>query len=135
MRDVVPPDTVTNRCRVLIVEDEALIAFMIEDALNRLGHDVIGPVGKLDAAMKLAQEARFDAAILDVTIKGGQIFPVAELLCAKGIPFAISSGYADASLPDNLKSPLRLTKPFSDAQLEAVLNSLCAQATGALSRP
>jgi CheY-like chemotaxis protein len=117
-----------KKCRVLVVEDEALIALMIEDVLNRLGHEVVGPVSKLDAAMTLAHEAHFDAAILDVTVRGGKIFPVAELLSSKGIPFAISSGYAEWSLPDALKGQLRLIKPFSDAELENILTGLCKKA-------
>jgi DNA-binding NtrC family response regulator len=115
----------SKKRRVLVVEDEAMITFMIEDALDRLGHEIVGPVSKLDAAMALAREAHFDAAILDVTIRGGQIFPVAELLSAKRIPFAISSGYADWSLPDSLKNALRLTKPFSETELDTVLMRLC----------
>lgn len=123
--------TTTERCkscRVLVVEDEALVAFMIEDALNQLGHEVVGPVGKFDTAMKLAREEHFDAAILDVTITGGKIFPVVELLIARGIPFAISSGYADWSLPENLKGHPRLAKPFSEAELDSMLVSLCKHA-------
>jgi len=110
--------------RVLVVEDEPLIALMIEDALARHGHVVIGPISKLDAAMMLAREEHFDAAILDVNIRGGHSFPVAEVLLARGIPFVISSGYADWSLPQNLKDQHRLTKPFSEAQLDSVLASL-----------
>ena len=112
---------------MLVVEDEAIATFIIEDALKRLDHDIVGPASRLDAAMALACEAHFDAAILDVTIRGGQIFPVAELLSTKGIPFAISSGYANSSLPDNLKNSLRLTKPFSEAELDTVLMRLCGR--------
>lgn len=115
-------------CRVLVVEDESLLAFMIEDAIDRLGHDVIGPVSRLDAAIALAQEAHFDAAILDVTIRGGNIFPVAEILQSKGIPFVLSSGYSDWALPENLKGQNRLTKPFSAAQLDQALADLCKDA-------
>ena len=114
-----------RRCRVLVVEDESLLAFMIEDALDRLGHQVIGPVSRLDKAIALAQEARFDAAILDVTIRGGNIFPVAEILQSKGVPFVLSSGYSDWSLPASLKGQQRLIKPFSSAQLDHVLAELC----------
>jgi CheY-like chemotaxis protein len=115
-------------CRVLVVEDEALIAFVIEDALSRLGHEIIGPVSKLEAAKTVAREGRFDAAILDITIRGGKSFPVAEILLVRGIPFAISSGYADWALPENLKDHLRLTKPFSEAELDSVLAILCKDA-------
>lgn len=115
----------SKRCRVLVVEDEALIAIMIADQLTQLGYEIVGPVSKLDAAMTFAREARFDAAILDVTIRGGKTFPVAELLSAKSIPFAISSGYGDWALPDSLKVQPRLTKPFSESELEAMITSLC----------
>ena len=90
-------------CRVLVVEDETLIAVEIEETLRELGCVVVGAVGKLDAALRLAAEEALDAAILDVAIRGGHVFPVAERLLARGVPFVLASGYGDWALPETLR--------------------------------
>ena len=82
--------------RILVVEDEMLIAILIEVILQELGCHVVGPVSRLDAAMRLAHEEPLDAAILDVRIRGGQVYSVAEELLARNIPFVLASGYGDA---------------------------------------
>lgn len=114
--------------RILIVEDEMLIAMMIEDALQDSGGKIVGPAATLERALKLAREEEFDAAILDVTIRGGKVYPVAELLLARGIPFAFASGYGDWALPDELRDKPRLTKPFTTAALEEQIRLLCGEA-------
>jgi DNA-binding response OmpR family regulator len=112
-------------CRVLVVEDELLIAMEIEDALQALGCQIVGPFAALDRALKVALEETFDAALLDVTIRGGKVYPVAEVLLARGIPFAFASGYGDWALPEILRDQPRLTKPFTASQLEEQIISLC----------
>jgi CheY-like chemotaxis protein len=112
-------------CRILVVEDEMVIAMMIEEALQDLGCVVVGPVAKLDAALRLARDEALDAAILDVTIRGGQVFPVAEHLLARGIPFVLASGYGDWALPETLQNQLRLTKPFTPQDIEKHISLLC----------
>jgi len=84
-----------NGRRILVVEDEMLIAVTIEDALMELGCEIVGPVASLDAALDLAGREMLDGAILDVTIRGGTVFPVAEKLLARRIPFVLASGYGD----------------------------------------
>ena len=110
--------------RILVVEDEMLIAMSIEETLQGLGCVVVGPVGKLDAAMQMANDEVLDAAILDVNIRGGHIYPVAERLRARGIPFALASGYGDWALPQAFRNQPRLTKPFTAQELEAQVLSL-----------
>ena len=110
--------------RVLVVEDDMLIALVIEQTLQDLGCVVFGPVGKLDAAMQMANDEVLDAAILDVNIRGGHIYPVAERLRARGIPFALASGYGDWALPQAFRNQPRLTKPFTARELEAQVLSL-----------
>ena len=112
-------------CRILVVEDEMLIAVMIEETLQDLGCVVVGPVAKLDAALRLARDEALDGAILDVTIRGGQVYPVAEHLLARGIPFVLASGYGDWALPENLQDQPRLTKPFSARDIEKHVRLLC----------
>lgn len=111
--------------RVLVVEDEALIALEIEDILTELGCTVVGPTGRLDDALRLADEGRLDAAMLDVTIRGGKVFPVAERLLARGVPFILASGYGDWTLPEVLQNRARLDKPFTRAALEEQVRLLC----------
>ena len=116
--------------RILVVEDETLIAMTIEDALQDLGCVVVGPVAKLDAALLLARHEALDAAVLDVTIRGGDVFPVAEQLLARGVPFVLASGYGDWALPKELQNLPRLTKPFTAQDLEEQVRSLLARTTG-----
>ena len=116
---------VTGKHRVLVVEDEALIAIGIEDALAELGCEMVGPASSLEAAMRLAREEPLDAAFLDVTIRGGDVFPVAEILLQRGVPFVFSSGYDDWALPDAFRGYRRLTKPFTDTELATMIRTLC----------
>ena len=110
--------------RILIVEDETLVAMNIEDTLADEGCEVVGPASRLDVAIRLAREERIDAAVLDVTIRGGQVFPVAEILMDRGIPFVLASGYGDWALPERLKGQSRLTKPFSSEELLRSMRAL-----------
>ena len=115
------------RCRVLVVEDEILIALEIQDALQDFGCEVIGPVGKLAAALEMASNEKVDAAILDVTIRGGKVFPVADILLARDVPFVLASGYGDWALPEAMRDQPRLTKPFSTAELGEHVKRLCRE--------
>jgi CheY-like chemotaxis protein len=112
-------------CRVLVVEDELVIAVTIEDVLRALGCEIVGPVATVEKALKLARDETFDVAILDVTIRGGKVYPVAELLLARGIPFVFASGYGGWALPEALRDRPRLTKPFTVAALEEQIRLLC----------
>ncbi|KAA0695855.1 response regulator [Halopseudomonas laoshanensis] len=104
--------------RVLVVEDEMTIALMIEEMLLDLGAQVIGPESRLDAALRLAAEATLDAAILDVNIRGGNSYPVADILAERGIPFVFCSGYNDWALEERHRDRPRLNKPYSLMELE-----------------
>lgn len=112
------------RDRILVVEDETVIAFEIEDALESLGCEVVGPVSTLERALELAQSGAVDGAILDVTVRGGKTYPVAELLRAQAIPFLFATGQSDWSVPPALRTYPCLTKPFTSAELERHLRSL-----------
>ena len=112
-------------CRVLVVEDDMMIAMHIERTLQGLGCSVVGPVAKLDVALRVASDEVLDAAILDVTIRGGTAFPVAEQLMSRGIAFAFASGYGDWALPEAFRNQLRLTKPFTIRELVALARALC----------
>jgi DNA-binding response OmpR family regulator len=124
-----------TKIRVLVVEDETLIAIMIEDTLIELGCEIVGPTGKLDMALQLTKEGNFDAAILDVTIRGGKVYPVAEQLAERGIPFVFASGHGDWALPETLRNKPRLTKPFTVSALEERIRFLCEEAAHATQAP
>ncbi len=94
--------------RVLVVEDETLIAVLIEETLRDLGCVVVGPVSTLAAALRLASDDALDASILDVTIRGGKVYPVAERLLARDIPFVLASGYGEWALPESSSRPAPL---------------------------
>jgi DNA-binding response OmpR family regulator len=111
--------------RILVVEDDMLIAVFLEETLRDLGCVVIGPVSKLETALQLATDEVLDAAILDVTIRGGPVFPAAERLRDRGIPFALATGYGDWSLPESLRNQPRLAKPFTSKELEEQIRALC----------
>ena len=119
-------DGVAGR-RILIVEDETLVALVIEETVGEMGCEVVGPAYKLDAALRLAKEEDLDAAILDVSIRGQKIYSVAEQLQARGIPFVLASGYGDWALPESLRNHPRLTKPFTADALKKQVRTLCEQ--------
>ena len=113
--------------RVLVVEDEMLVSMLVEDMLAEFGCDIVGPAPDLEQAMSLANDAELDAAILDVNVGGRQIFPVADQLKARGIPFAFASGYGEAGLVEAHRGAPVLQKPFRQGDLERVLKELAAK--------
>src|SRR3954466_4441393 len=110
--------------RVLVVEDEMMVSMLIEDMLSDLGCSVVGPASRLDEAMDLANADGLDCAVLDVNRGGQPIFPLADLLRAKGRPFAFATGYGDAGLRDVDKGSPVLQKPFREGDLARVLGEL-----------
>ena len=125
-----PADRSLADRRILVVEDDLAIAVLIEEVLQDIGCIVVGPVGKLDAALRLASEEDLDAAVLDITIRGGKVFPVVQRLQARGVPFALASGYGDWALPEALRNHPRLVKPFTTGDLVAQVQLLCAARNG-----
>jgi CheY-like chemotaxis protein len=106
--------------RILVVEDEVLIALEIEERLQRLGCEIVGPVGRLERALELARSTALDGALLDVNIKGGLVYPVAEELLTREVPVVFSTGYAPDTLPPVFRGLPCLCKPFGAGQLETV---------------
>ena len=93
--------------RILVVEDEVLIALEIEERLKGLGCEIVGPVGRLDRALELARSTALDGALLDVNVKGGLVYPVAEELLTREVPVVFSTGYALDTLPPVFRVSLR----------------------------
>lgn len=98
--------------RVLVVEDESLIAMLVEDGLETLGYEVVGPVGTVDAALRIVEQTPFDLALLDINLGGKQSFPIAEALESRGIPYVFLTGYDRSSLPLAFQHRFGLQKPF-----------------------
>ena len=110
--------------RVLVVEDEMMVSMLIEDMLEDLGCKVVGPASRLEEAMELVNSVELDCAVLDVNLVGQPIFPIADLLRAKGAPFAFATGYGDAGLRDADKGSPVLQKPFREGDLARILGEL-----------
>ncbi len=110
--------------RILIVEDEMLVAMLIEDAVSDLGHQIVGPAMRLETALDAAESEMFDFAILDINLAGKQSFPVADKLAARGTPFMFASGYGSAGLVERYRDAAIIQKPFSAEQLAAMLDRL-----------
>ncbi len=110
---------------ILVVEDEFLVAMQIEAALNAAGWSVIGPVGTLAAAVRLAREASCQCAVLDVNLRGERVDEVAAVLFERGIPFLFASGYGRENLPPLFRETIDfLAKPFSDQTLVQTVKKL-----------
>ncbi|MFS8066917.1 MAG: response regulator [Byssovorax sp.] len=107
--------------RVLIVEDEALIASLIEDFLIDLGCDVVGPAMHMTEAVQLARGAAIDGATLDVNIVGEKVYPVADILTERGIPFIFMTGYGAAGLRACDSGRPVLQKPYPLEQLVDIM--------------
>jgi len=99
--------------RILIVEDEALVAMMMRDVLADLGFCIIGPLGTAGEALDAASRAQVDAAILDVNLGGELIYPVADALAARGVPFAFVTGYGAESIEGRFAHVPVLQKPIA----------------------
>jgi CheY-like chemotaxis protein len=111
--------------RILIVEDEYLIADDICDALTDCGAQVIGPVATLDAANRLIEtELVIDAALLDVNLRGEMAFEAADRLLARGVPFAFATGYDQWAIPERFDRIPRIEKPIRANRVSAVLAPL-----------
>jgi CheY-like chemotaxis protein len=112
--------------RVLVVEDEYLIRMLVEDMLADLGYSVVAAVGTMTAATELAVSGDFNAAVLDVNLNGNEIFPVADILERRGLPFVFVTGYGESTLPERYRNWPALQKPFQADQLGAALGGLLA---------
>lgn len=116
--------------RVFLVEDESLVALLVEDMLADLGCSVAAHAGSVLEALEKAQAGGFDVALLDVTLDGKNVFPVAEALSAQGIPFAFASGYGRAALPEAFRTAPAVPKPFQIGELSAALKAALVVSKG-----
>ena len=111
--------------RLLLVEDETMVAMMVEDMLTDLGCVVVDVAGTVSRGVALASDAglSLDGAILDVNLGGDKVYPVAEALVAKGIPFIFATGYGIAGIAETFAHVPALAKPYDAQALERMLTT------------
>jgi CheY-like chemotaxis protein len=111
--------------RILVVEDSPVVGPFTADLLGELGCEVVGPAPNMAAARELVEDGGYEAALMDVHIRGERVFPLCELLDTKGVPFILTSGYADwQMMPDKWLDRPRLQKPYTLHDVERALSDL-----------
>ena len=110
--------------RVLLVEDEPILAMSVEDMLGDLGCRVVGPALSIGEAEAFAREAPLDAALLDINMGGTASFSVAEILRERRVPFGFVTGYGRGGVPSHLGDTPVLQKPYTQASLAELLQRL-----------
>lgn len=117
-------DTTTSLdgLRILIAEDNLFAAMELEQALNSLGCEPVGPVGKLQQALALARDEPLDGALLDVDLRGEMVFPVADELERRGVPLVFASGYDNGPIfPERFADYPRLRKPYLEQEVKRMV--------------
>jgi DNA-binding response OmpR family regulator len=110
-----------NGARLLIVEDEYLLAREMADYFENLGAEIVGPVGTVAHALALIASSHIQIAVLDVNLRDERVYPVADLLTLKQIPFVFASGYGSELEPDVYAGAPRCIKPIEFAVLADAL--------------
>jgi CheY-like chemotaxis protein len=139
-------DDTAHLPKILVLEDEWMIAEQIEGMLGDLGFEVVGPIGRVEQALALLDEQRIDAALLDINVNGTTTYAVAKRLVEADIPFLFLTGYAAADLPGKMGARPLLQKPVNARILrQAMMNLLnpgaardtdsCTQPPGVAGRP
>jgi DNA-binding response OmpR family regulator len=112
--------------RILVVEDEFLLACSLEEDLTGFGFHVVGPFNTLPKALEAARREDFQAAVLDVNLNGTMVFPLADALVARGVPIVFLTGYGLAAIPERFRRLPRLAKPSDPAMIAKELRRLLA---------
>jgi CheY-like chemotaxis protein len=107
--------------RVLVCDDNLLMADVVAEFLRECGLEPIGPVGRLESAMQMAREWALDGAILDINLNGRPCFPICAILSARRIPFIFLTGYAAAAIPIEYRGVSLVAKPFEANEMKEVL--------------
>jgi len=115
--------------RILVVEDSPDVAPFTEAILELLGAIVIGPAGNMASARELAETENIDAAVVDVRIRGEKAYSVCEILKRRSVPFVLTSGYADWSLPVEFRDQPQLPKPYNITDLRDALTQALADSS------
>ena len=111
---------VSGRPRVLLVEDEALVAMMIQECLGDFGYQVVGPIATATEAAVRAEDGNFEAAVLDINLGDGAVYPIADMLAARGVPFVFVTGYDAESVEPRFRNVPILQKPIERDVLQRI---------------
>jgi two-component sensor histidine kinase/DNA-binding response OmpR family regulator len=114
---------ITNKPRVLVVEDEALVAMMIQECLAEFGYRIVGPVCTATEAAAKAQDGQFEAAVLDINLGDGAVYPIADTLTARGVPFVFITGYDAENVDARFRKVPVLQKPIEREMLKKVFKT------------
>ena len=117
--------------KVLVVEDEVLIAMELESVLAEAGCDTVRLASSVPEALQAVSDAVPDVAVLDVSVKGDPVFPVADALANIAVPFVLLTGHSLASMPDRLRDRPFLVKPYEPTKLVKLLAEVIAAQSGA----
>jgi CheY-like chemotaxis protein len=109
--------------RILVVDDEVLVAYDVAQIVEDLGATVIGPAHDLERGLRLAEREPIDFALLDVNLGRQMSTPIAERLRARGIPFALVSGYTRAHIPAALSGEVLLKKPCTPETIRSAIHA------------
>lgn len=122
--------TIPPGLRILLVEDEAMLSLLMREMLSELGCRVVATAARIEAALKLASEAQFDLAVLDVNIGGVRIDPVADAITARGLPVLFVTGYGADFGGRRWPGPV-LNKPYRIGELrQAIAAAVVGTKTG-----
>lgn len=116
--------------RILIVEDEVLVAMLLEELLSGMGHKVVASIARVGEAIRFADHADVDLAILDVNLHGANSFPVASALRRRGIPFIFATGFGSAGLTSEFENEVTLQKPYEPCELKRAIAEASGPSTG-----
>jgi CheY-like chemotaxis protein len=114
----------TAPLQVLVVEDEMVVAMLIEDMVIELGYQVSGIATQVADAIALVERDSFDLAILDVNLNGREVFPLADILEERGVPFMFATAYGQRGIPERYRGSPVVQKPFSSIDLRKALQGL-----------
>lgn len=113
--------TGAEKLKVLVIEDESLVAMLIEDVLGELGHEPVAVAARLDQAIESARTLTVDLAIVDINLNGQRTDPVVAILSQRGIPFLFASGYGAAGVTAEWAHVPIVQKPFQPDELASAI--------------
>lgn len=112
--------SVLSGLRILLVEDEYIVAETTAETLREFGAEVVGPASRLASGLALGRSERIDAAVLDINLNGERSDAIADLLRARGIPYILATGYGALAAGLDARVPV-IDKPYTDEMLHAAL--------------
>ncbi len=114
----------SGKPRILVVEDECLVAMLLEDFIAELGYTVVATAARKEDALRRLEAGGIDAALLDVNLDGERSYPIAEALAARGLPFVFVTGYGEAGIEPAFRDRPVVQKPFTQDSLRQALAKL-----------